>query len=1142
MDFKAKYSRNGFTEFFRDKLLPDDFQLNIETITPDFKSNYFKTITYLGKCRSLNLNVYEIYHTSEKDARVGLSRDAFKLVSRYNENNALILFVPENKANYRLSLVIIDPKLDEHGVKVLKEYSNPRRYSFVLGEDSKTHTPEQYLIGQGQISDLVDLKKRFSVEVVNKEFYGQIAEMFSKLVGGKRRKGNRTVEYERTLILPSVGSDNEQKHKEFAVRLIGRTVFCWFLKKKKSDKGIPLISNEVLSGSRESFTRNFYHERIEPLFFEVLNTAINKRKPEYKKEPFSAIPFLNGGLFEPHNDDHYLLNKPNYALKIPDVWWQEFLAILETYNFTIDENTSIDIDLSVDPEMLGRIFENLLAEINPETGETARKATGSYYTPRPIVEYMVDQSLKQYLVTTTNIQEGKIDILLDYSKELSGLNEKEERLVLEAINNVRILDPACGSGAFPMGMLQKMLLVLQKVDHGAETSIRQILKEIQDPIKREMLKRKLEAAKVLDDVDFDDYARKLNVIQRSIYGVDIQPIAADISRLRFFLSLIVDEVVQDEQPNRGVEPLPNLEFKFVCANTLIPLPEPDNFEKMFGDSEIVRELEEIRTKYFTASNDDKPAIRKQFEDLQKKLFNFLIQNKDVLNDPNSRLGMLSSWKPFSDEASEWFDSKWVFGISDGFDIVLGNPPYLGEKNNKERFHVIKRTAFGKKFYQRRMDYFYFFIIFGLQALKDRGVLSLITTNYWLTATGAQKFIRPYIKETSTFHKFIDFGEYKIFDSAQGQHNCIFIITKQKLTNGCDVTKVIKVSDNLHLEDILNEIDNEYINHYISQPQQEIYSLKTLNINFHDYKRSSLIEKIKKAGINKLSEFCTITGGLSTSADKVNNSNIKFMDTSDLDANIGDGILVLDKSELRNLNLDENELKFIKPFFKSTDISKYFTSKSCERYVIYATHVNAAQIRKSNKLYGHLLKFKPILENRSQDIELEQAMKRGDWFVLTNGRPKLNFETDKIVCPYRTKSCQFGYNNQNWYGGRDIYFLLDFKISHFYLLGVLNSNLIRFWLENMGKRKGNILELYPEPLKNIPIVQIENTELIEEIVKFIISNHDQKSYSKTLDLIVYKIYGLLYNECQIINPGIESLISGEDYERLDIEGLSKYEIR
>lgn len=230
-----------------------------------------------------------------------------------------------------------------------------------------------------------------------------------------------------------------------------------------------MLPEELLSSNSVTQSTNFYHDVLEPLFFETLNTPIKQRKKEYQIPPWSQIPFLNGGLFIPEYHDYYQVDQLGISkyintLKVPDDWLKELFEVFEIYNFTIDENTPVDVELSIEPEMLGRIFENLLAEINPETGDTARKSTGSYYTPRSIVEYMVNESLKQYLLNKTNLKESEISSLLAYEEEEVDLNESEKDAVLDALDVIKIIDPACGSGAFPMGILQKMLLILQKID------------------------------------------------------------------------------------------------------------------------------------------------------------------------------------------------------------------------------------------------------------------------------------------------------------------------------------------------------------------------------------------------------------------------------------------------------------------------------------------------------------------------------------------------------------------------------------------------------------------------------------------------------------------------------------------------------
>ncbi|MCD4817828.1 MAG: hypothetical protein K8S23_03960 [Candidatus Cloacimonetes bacterium] len=582
-NFNEPYKRENWINFLRQHFLSQDFSIATEQIDTEFIPKYInKKVQYLGNSETLRLKVYEMYHNSENDPRIGLSRDAFKFIEHQKIKNAIILFVSENSENYRFSLITRELKLD--GKKVTKEFTNPKRYSYFMGSDIKKHTIEEFLVKKGRVKNEEDLKSRFSIEIVNKEFYNQIAELFTELVGGTRKVKRKTKEFKPLLMLPD--TNDHTLMQEFTVRLIGRIVFCWFLKKKKSNNGIPLISEEILSV--KAISNNYYHNILEPLFFEVMNTPINKRKESITNNKlFSKIPFLNGGLFDPElHKDYYKYSpmekeyKLAFNLFIPDEWFITFFSVLELYNFTIDENTSIDIDLSVDPEMLGRIFENLLAEINPETEKTARKATESYYTPRPIVEYMVNESLIQYLLTNAinnkkNLEtfETKIRNLLDYTIEENELTKVESSSVIEALNRIKILDPACGSGAFPMGILQKMLLIRQKVD---SESIEWVMKQLE--LIPDIMVRKVFEEKLMDENW--DYKYKMSAILHSIYGIDIQPIAVELSKLRFFLTLMVDEAINDEKPNRVINPLPNLSFKFLAANTLIGLPEAKKEEQL----------------------------------------------------------------------------------------------------------------------------------------------------------------------------------------------------------------------------------------------------------------------------------------------------------------------------------------------------------------------------------------------------------------------------------------------------------------------------------------------------------------------------------------------------------------------------------
>ena len=761
MEFQKPYDLDSLTRFFQTSFLPDDFKQKSQDLSIEFKPKYVRKANYLGEVPSLNLKVVEIHHDSENDPRVGISKDIFRLMAHYGYKRALALLTSSKSTNYRISLVTIDLKMD--GSKVTKEYSNPRRYSFYLGPKSKEHTPQEFLVKKGRVTNFDDLQSRFSIEVVNKEFYNKIALLFTELAGGERKIGSKTIKKRGVLKIP--GTNEHIKKQEFAVRLIGRLVFCWFLKKKTSAEGSPLIPADVLSV--ESVGDGYYHDVLETLFFQVLNTPGLKRKSEFNKGPWKEIPFLNGGLFEAHDDDYYdadsFLGKSKYlnTLDVPDDWIRKLLEVFDTYNFTIDENTSADVELSVEPEMLGRIFENLLAEISPETGESARKSTGSFYTPRPIVEYMVDESLKQYLHTQTDVDLDRLAVLLSYSDDKPELTDPEQKKIISALDRVKILDPACGSGAFPMGCLQKIRLILQKVDPDTRAWLPIVLETEHDPSQRENLKGKLK-----NKQDLSDYTRKLGIIRKCIYGVDIQPIAVEISKLRFFLSLVVDEKIDDRKDNRGIEPLPNLEFKFVCANTLIGLPQ-DKQEHLFGETELIITLKELRDEYFRAIAGRKHEIEKKFTEIQRKLTDDAIKYKDA------RAIKLASWKPFLDQASDWFNPDWMFGVANGFNIVIGNPPYLEARSplftkvmkKSLQAAVVERWQGDAQNIKRGADLLVYFLESNLKLMASKGFMVFLTQNSWLDTDYGHAFQGFLLSKTNVVG-VVD-SDFKYFERGLG---------------------------------------------------------------------------------------------------------------------------------------------------------------------------------------------------------------------------------------------------------------------------------------------------------------------------------------------------------------------------------------
>lgn len=749
MKFNEKYQSADFLQFLQG-FLPEDFSEKEEDII--INKERYKVITdatVLGFCSSLDLYVLEMDHSREKDPRVAITTDAFKILADNWIHRALVVFRNKDTENYRLSYLTISLDLNDKN-KAVKKYSNARRYSFYLGVSAKVRTPEQQLIKKGRIKDVNDLLSRFSVEVVNKQFYLEVAKFFDELVSDE----------DKNLSLPSVSQEAVNIRKGFAVRLIGRLMFCWFLKQKKSEFG-QLIPDELLSSDVAKKTRNYYHGVLEPLFFEVLNTSIDTRG--IRSDLFDKVPYLNGGLFTPQAEDFYELDRDTFfskhinTLSISDQWFVNFFELLELYNFTIDENTVFDQELSVDPEMLGRIFENLLAEINPETGSSERKRTGSFYTPRQIVEYMVDQSLIEYFKTKTGIEESKLTALVSYDLNDDTdypLSSDEKQRIVTAIETLKLLDPACGSGAYPIGALQKIVYILQLVDPDCKLWLNEKLKDVPDLYKQ----------KIINEVHSNpfDYTRKLDVIKNSIFGVDIQPIAVDVSRLRCFLTLVVESEIDDAKPNRGIEPLPNLDFKFVCANTLIGLPKVQS-GGLFEDHLGIDELSRIMSEYFSCNSQRKNEVKLKFLHIQKEILEKTIS---AFGKNTGELTLkLTTWNPFSNHSNGWFDPEWMFGIEEKFDIVVGNPPYNVKFSDDERVFY-KERYIGVK--SGRQDSAAIFVEAAKKFGRERVVICFIIPYRLFSRKRNHGAFQEYILENLSINEIIYLGKDAGFDSAKDE--------------------------------------------------------------------------------------------------------------------------------------------------------------------------------------------------------------------------------------------------------------------------------------------------------------------------------------------------------------------------------------
>ena len=974
--------------------------------------------------------------------------------------------------------------LNDEG-EVIEQATEPKRYTYLLGEDEKVRTPSDRLSKLvGKTLSLNDILEAFSVEALNEEFYKIIAHYFYQLIGGKIGKGKKATDFgDGILQLPSVSKTSKVIYQEFAVRLIGKTIFSWFLKMKKSDAGEALLPESLLSSKAVKNNTNYYHSILERVFFQTLNTKM-KNRVDSLPQGCEEIPFLNGGLFEPDTGDYYRPNRTTgiseniNTLKITDDWFFNLFTELEKYNFTIDENSVTDVEVSVDPEMLGRIFENLLAEIDPDSGETARKATGSFYTPREIVDYMATESLVQYLNNKTDL---KPEILRPVFKmteqEQPMFSDTELESILDALDKVKILDPACGSGAFPMGVLQKIVMALQKLDPDAEWWKERQVKRITNQYVRKALREKLEDSSV-------EYARKIGVIQNSLYGVDIQPIAAEISKLRCFLSLVVDETINENKPNRGIEPLPNLEFKFVTADTLQKLPEQKQQRSMFDNFEELQKLEELRTDYLQSSGKKKEKIKEQYIKVQTKMFK---NEMHLFTDTESRAYKLSSWNPFSHDKADWFDPKWMYGV-DNFDIVIGNPPYVQMQKDKGVLaNKYKNTDY--KTYERTGDIYTLFYERGLNLLVDKGILTFITSNKWMRAAYG-KSLRHYFSNFVNPLVIVDFGQTMVFKSAIVHSNIILI----QNSNNSNLVRTVQFQEDLYKENI-------NISHYF-----EKYSTAQSNLGNDVWAISDESDVVIKKYAEK-------------SGTPLSKWDIEFY--RGILTGLNDAFIITDsaiKDDLIKKN-PENE-NVLKPVLRGRDTRRYYSNFNDIWLINTHNGIKNKGIDRINvikdypNIYDYLLQYEEKAKKR-QD-------KGDDWTNLRNCAYIDQFESPKIIFSEIVSGPQFHYDTKGYYPEATVFFISGNNLK--YLIALLNSKPVTYIFKKFYAG-GELVGKYRYKksfLLNLPIPKVDSViqKKIETLVDYLLYLNNQENKSilshtsnsriaanidEVLDMMIFELY-------------------------------------
>ncbi|MEA1987333.1 MAG: Eco57I restriction-modification methylase domain-containing protein, partial [Candidatus Marinimicrobia bacterium] len=874
-----KFSIDNLEQFFRNRLsnfknIKEKYDYLFDT--NEKIKNKFSDITKIGEADIKNSDdilvitaktLTQLTNRSGKKMQYEIAKNILKEEDR---DSAFFIFY-DKYGKFRFSFI----RANYIGSK--RDFTSFKRYTYFV---SKEQTNKTFIkqISEADFNDLDSIQDAFSVEPLTKQFYEKLQHWYFWAIDNvkfpddaEEEKNGREIAIIRLIT-----------RLMFIWFMRVRDLIPENLFDEEN------INNILLNFADEEST--YYKAILQNLFFATLNTKQKERKfrtearfnkgfnPDFGnqnvfryhdlfkdsktlKTLFEKIPFLNGGLFEcldyrprgkDKNEKKYIdgftatkgqqpivpnalfFSEPQkkdlsrfYKKKNKLYEVEGLINLLKSYNFTIDENEADDIEVALDPELLGSIFENLLASYNPETSTTARKATGSFYTPREIVNYMTNESLKQYFLTHLEKDdklEDQLDTLIKAKTDENPFAETTSKKITNLINNLRVVDPAVGSGAFPMAVLNKLVFILSKID--PENKFWEQIqidgtKYIPDHSSR---KTAIASIKKQFREKNADYGRKLYLIEKCIYGVDIQQIAVEIAKLRFFISLLVDEKIEWDKPeeNYGIEPLPNLDFKLMQGNSLISSFAGIDFDKteekkdnslfdMDGaDAELISKFEELKNEYQNESDREKKNDLR--EKIEKSIYKIVedkiipqIKNIDdkYANVPASsqkdkaitvekqklakRLGfdieqIEKDLKAFTEGRKPKDFFLWkiyfaeVFSHKGGFDIVIGNPPYIGEKGNKKTFVPLKNFSLGKRFYQGKMDIFYFFFHLGLDLLKIDGINSYITTNYYITATGA-KNLRKDLKNRAAIMKMINFGEFKIFESASGQHNMITILQK-----------------------------------------------------------------------------------------------------------------------------------------------------------------------------------------------------------------------------------------------------------------------------------------------------------------------------------------------------------------------------
>lgn len=1179
--FNKEYNETQFKRFIKDLLADADFskegQIQLPAEYQEFIKSAKRICKYKYSTSEFDENILTVLAVKlKRTASIDRARTAQRnFVARYLNGSrgyltdaALVAFYSEDEngnisPDWRFSLVQMNYVTEfvetNNGKKKLKtkvELTPAKRFSFLVGANEDTHTAQAQFkscldkASNNEKITIEDLVAAFDIEKVSKEFFDKYKNLYLKMCN----------ELQKLCDVDEIVRSDFETHNvnidDFAKKTLGQLVFLYFIQKKgwlgvDRDKdwgtGDKKFLRNLFEGKYGSYN-NFFNDILEHLFYEAL--ASDRGPSAWFDKLNCRIPFLNGGLFEPVNGYEY----QKTDLTIDNNLFKEIFDTFDLYNFTVKEDEPLEKEVAIDPEMLGKVFENLLPE-------NIRKGNGAFYTPREIVHYMCQESLINYLYNKLNIKEielspeekaeqqslfkkkkiGQLKITQEVIEEIiskediehlikkgsssySNKTVKEEmpskvvehaRVLDNALCEIKVCDPAIGSGAFPVGMMNEIV-------------------------------RARAALNVhIGQPDRSIYELKRNAIENSIYGVDIDGGAVEIAKLRFWLSLVVDE-----EDIKNIKPLPNLDYKIMQGNSLITSYEGIDFDEiideykpntqlainLWGDKsqDLKLELknkqsEFLKTPYATR----KIELKKEIEDIIINIVKAKLEIKAKEGKLNLQ-EMEDKIRNFAQntENRNFFPWKLFFGDAfeqGGFDVVIGNPPYVKEYTERSAFDGLRELPY----YQGKMDLWYFFGCKGLDILKLNGIQSFIAPNNWTTNAGASIFRNKVMHESKVLN-FTDFGNYKVFDTASIQ-TMVYLLCKTTNNSNYTLKHAKLLKDDINQSELDNFLSNNNANTYFTKYELNFSNLNYLDkfITFLSPEINNLINKINSIGKYRLNDK-NVAQGIVAPQDSLNKKCQQMLGS---DYKIGEGIFILSDTEKRELCLTEQETKdLIKPLYTSSEINRYKSNKLNKCWIIYTSSKfkNTKEIEPYPNIKNHLDKYKKIITSDNKPYGLHRS------------RDNNFFTGEKIISLRKCQKPTFSFVDFDSYVMQTFYSIKPNDINLKYLTALLNSKLIEYWLKMQGKMQGDNYQIDKEPLLNIPICK-PNTDIqnkISNIVDLIYQATNSVDYMDSLykqqevmkhenqiDIMVYKLYGLTHQEVLTIDK--DFTITEEEYNNYKI---------